>query len=95
MKEIDFLELIFNYRSRIDSGGFQELLKEDAEYQKALQAQKLAEKECESLDLTEQERELVNWWSEEAHNECGMYARVAYRMGVIDGFLLLRQLNTF
>lgn len=92
MKDIDFLELIFSYRSEMDSGGFQELLNEDAEYQKTLEAQKLIAKECEGIELTEEERKLVEWWSDEAHNG-SIYARVAYRMGVMDGFLLLRQLN--
>lgn len=95
MKDINYFELIYTHRSEMASGGFPDLLKEDADYQKALEAEQLAEKECEALDLTEKERELVNWWGDEAHNESGMYAKAAYRMGMTDCFLMLRKLGAF
>jgi len=36
MKDIDYLELIYGHRAEMVSGGFHDLLKEDADYQKLL-----------------------------------------------------------
>lgn len=95
MKDIDYLELIYTYRAEMKSGGFHDLLMEDAVYLKAKEAEQLARKECETLKLTPEERELVNQWSDLAFDESGMFAKAAYRMGMIDCFLMLRQLGAF
>lgn len=50
---------------------------------------------CQSLNLMEAAQELINWWSDEVHNESSMFAKTVYRMDMMDCFLMLRQLEAF
>lgn len=59
-----------------------EQLKQDDEYQETLRAENILFEQCEGLELLEEQRKVIEQWTDAIHAKNAAYSMVIFRMGM-------------
>lgn len=92
MKNTDFIQLLCAHLEERPFNNVYEQLKQDEEYQEALQAENMLFEQYEGLRLLEEQRKIIEQWTDAIHTKNAAYSMVIFRMEIQCCFSLLMEL---
>ena len=93
LNNINFFQLVQYYLEERQSNNIHANLKRDTDYLKASQQEKELCNQYEKLDLTLEQRQVINEWIDAIHTQECAYTAVAFRMAAMQyGFSVLLEL---
>lgn len=92
MINADIFESIYNYLEELPEGNIASQLDGDSRYQNALSAERVLAEQYKSLDLTEEQRSVIDKWVDSMQATSAAYSTVLFRLGMQSCFSLLMQL---
>ena len=90
--EYRFFQLLYTHLEERSFNNVYEQLKQEEEYKEALQAENFLFKQYEDLELSQEQRKVIEQWTDAIHTKNAAYSMVIFRMGMQYCFSLLIQL---
>ncbi len=88
----DFFQLLYTHLEERNFHNVYEQLKQDSHYQEASRAENKRCDQYENLGLPEEQRKVIEQWTDAIHAKNAAYSMVIFRMGMQCCFFLLMQL---
>ena len=92
MINTDFFQLFYTHLEERSFHNVYEELKQDEEYQEVLQVERMLFEQYEGLKLSEEQRKVIEQWTDTIHAKNAAYSMVIFRMGMQCCFSLLMEL---
>jgi hypothetical protein len=92
MMNTDFFQLLYTHLEERSFNNVYEKLKQEEEYQETLRAENILFERYEGLELPEEQRKVIEQWTDAIHAKNTAYSMVIFRMGMQCCFSLLMQL---
>ena len=92
MINADIFDYIYNYLDDCPEGNITDHLDSDSRYQNALSAERAFAEQYNLLDLTEEQRSVINKWVDSMQATNAAYSTAMFRLGMQSCFSLLMQL---
>lgn len=92
IKDMDFFQLIHYHLEERQTNNIQSNLQKDIEYLKATQLKSELCNQYDRLDLTDEQRKVINQWIDAIHAQECAYTAVVFRMEMQCRFALLLEL---
>ena len=92
LNNMNFFQLVQYYLEERQFNNIHANLKKDTEYLKASQLEEKLCNQYENLDLTAEQRKVINEWVDAIHTQECAYTAVAFRMAMQYGFSVLLEL---
>ncbi|MBQ4522163.1 MAG: hypothetical protein IJA10_04335 [Lachnospiraceae bacterium] len=93
MNNMNFFQLVQYYLEERQSNNIHANLKKDTDYLKASQLEDELCNQYENLDLTAEQRKVINEWIDSIHAQECAYTAVTFRMAMQYGFFVLLELT--
>ena len=91
-EQYDFFKLVQYYLEERQSNNIHANLKKDTDYLKSSQLEDVLCNQYENLDLTAEQRKVIEKWVDAIHAQQCAYTAVAFRMAMQYGFSVLLEL---
>ena len=92
MRDMDFFQLIHYHLEERQTNNIQSNLQKDIEYLKATQLESELCNQYDRLDLTDEQRNVINQWIDAINAQDCAYTAVVFRMAMQYGFSILLEL---
>ncbi|WP_123607863.1 hypothetical protein [Mobilisporobacter senegalensis] len=90
--EYRFFQLLYTHLEERSFNNVYEQLKQDEEYQEALRAENMLFEQYEGLELLEEQRKVIEQWTDAVRAKNTTYSMVIFLMGIQCCFSLLMEL---
>ena len=90
--DMDFFQLLYNHLEERHYNSICKSAKQDANYLKATMQENKLSVQCENLDLSDEQQNVIMLWIDAIHAQESAYTSVVFRMGMQFCFSLLMQL---
>lgn len=92
MINADIFDYIYNYLDDCPQDNLNDHLDSDSRYQNALSAERVFAEQYNLLDLTEEQRSVIDKWVDSIQATNAAYSMAMFRLGMQSCFSLLMQL---
>lgn len=92
MMNTDFFQLLCTHLEERSFNNVYEQLKQDEEYQEVLRAENMLFEQYDGLELLEEQRKVIEQWTDAVHAKNSAYSMVIFRMRMQCCFSLLMEL---
>lgn len=92
MKDMDFFNLLHTYLAERQTNNIYENLKQDKDYLNATNLEEELSNQYERLDLSNEQRKVIEKWVDAIHAQDEAYTVVVFRMAVQYCFAMLLEL---
>lgn len=92
MRDMNFFQLVLYYLEERQSNNVYTNLQKDAEFLNAVEQEQELCRQYENLNLTDEQRKIINRWIDSIHAQNCAYTAVIFRMAMQYGFSILVQL---